>query len=183
MPAIKHNMSSGKNGNKNASPKNNLPLLFKTSSYFVAVSLPVTHTTTFCPRVLPSKKEEYEPSNIPIEQYTEPQNGPYTTVPANAIIAAGTGNIITCNAWIRMYMNIPLLPVETINRLKLFTDLNIYNIFVMLRIWYSKNTNNSNTFTIIVILHILTNWNLTKTNDNIVVIIVTAKMTIFKAIL
>ena len=98
IPAIKHNISSGKKGSKNASPKNNFPLLFNISAYLSAFSFPATQTTSLYPNVLPSKNEVYEPIKTPSEQYTLPQNGPYTTAPARAMIVAGTGRNTTCKA-------------------------------------------------------------------------------------
>ena len=76
IPAIKHKISSGNIGSKNAIAKKNAPRFLKISEYLSVFSFPAIHATILYPKVLPIKNETKEPISIPIEQYRPPSIGP-----------------------------------------------------------------------------------------------------------
>lgn len=68
IPAIKHNISSGNIGSRNANTRNTGPLFLMISEYFSVLSLPTIHDTILYPNVLPNKNDIYDPISTPIEQ-------------------------------------------------------------------------------------------------------------------
>ena len=96
IPAIKHKMSSGKSGSKNAIIKKNFPLLLIMSAYFTAFSFPAIQITKLKPKTFPTNNEQYEPSKTPVVQSYEPTSGPYIATPVKVIIIDGIGTDNTC---------------------------------------------------------------------------------------
>lgn len=120
-PATKHKISSGNIGKIIIIKKLNFALL-KNLTHFFSDSLPTIKTTSFLPKVWPSKKATALPKSIPARLKSAPWRGPNTTAPAIVNIVEGIGMNVTCKNWSKKKTNLPQKPVFWIKFLSFSTE-------------------------------------------------------------
>lgn len=128
IPAIKHNMSSGNIGIRNAIARKLPPLLRSICEYLSVLSIPIIHDTSLYPYNLPIPYDINDPITTPIQQYIPPSIGPNIKLPTIQIIDAGIGRNITCNICIKIYINTPQKPKLLIKFLNSVTFENLVSI-------------------------------------------------------
>lgn len=120
-PATKHKISSGNIGKSIIITKLYFALL-KNLTHFSRDSLPTINSTSFLPKVCPSKNATALPKSIPARLKSDPCNGPNTTAPAIVKIVEGIGMNVTCKNWSKKKTNLPQKPVFWISVLSFSTE-------------------------------------------------------------
>ena len=93
-PAIRHNISSGKNGKRSIRKNIYLPFVRFSSSF--SYESPTIHLASGFPHLRPKWNARSEPKNMPVILKTNDCKGPKSMVPASVVRADGKGIKVTC---------------------------------------------------------------------------------------